>query len=276
MNDLIELSLKKLQSKKILNPELDLRLLINYTKNIKKEIFLSCFEEKQINKKKFNQYLERRLNCEPISKIINKKNFWKYEFYVNENVLDPRPETEFIIEESLKFIKNKKKHINILDIGTGSGCLSIALAKEFVNSKILAIDVSKKAILIAKKNIKKYKCNKQIKTKVLSFNKISSNFDLIVSNPPYLSKIEYSKIGKNIKNFEPKIALFGGDDGLTFYRAFAKKLPMIMKKNSLLILEIGDKQSSKCQQIFKNSGLKLNKITKDLQKKDRILVFSKL
>ena len=276
MSNLVKLSLKKLKSQNILNPELDLRILLNNSKKKNNELFLSTLNEEEINKIKFEKYLSRRLGHEPISKILNKKNFWKYEFYVNYNVLDPRPETEFIIEESLYYIKNRKKHLNILDIGTGSGCLSVSLAKEFLNSKILAIDISQKAILVAKKNILKHDCNNQIEAKVLSFSKIYGSFDLIVSNPPYLSTKEYLSTHHDIKKFEPKIALFGGFDGLTFYKAYAKKLPNIMKKNAFLILEIGEKQASNCIKIFNNSGLKLIKKSQDLQKKDRILVFSKI
>tara|TARA_Y100001970_G_C14044238_1_gene755439 strand:- start:3 stop:833 length:831 start_codon:yes stop_codon:yes gene_type:complete len=276
MSELIKSSLQKLKLKKISNPELDLRVLINNSKTNNKEIFLSNFSEKDIDIKKFYLYLERRLKHEPISKIINKKNFWKYDFYVNKDVLDPRPETELILEESLNLIKNKKKRIDILDIGTGSGCLAISLAKEFINSKILAVDISKKAVAIANKNIYIHKSASQIITKVISFDRINNYFDLIVSNPPYLSSSEYYKTNIEVKNFDPKVALLGGSNGLLFYKKFAKKLPHIMKKNSYLILEIGEKQASKCIQLFINSGLKFVKKTKDLQKKDRILLFSRV
>ncbi len=276
MNNLVEFSLKKLKSNNILNPELDLRILLNSSKIKNNEIFLSTFNEKDINLEKFNKYLQRRLNNEPIAKIINKKYFWKNEFFVDNNVLDPRPETELIIEECINLIHNNDENITILDIGTGSGCLSVSLAKEFVNSKILAIDVSKKAIAVAKKNISKHNFSNQIKTEVLDYNKIKNNFDLIVSNPPYLSEIEYLIFKKNIKNFEPKIALYGGKDGLSFYRAFAKKLPNIMKVNSFLVLEIGENQYFKCIELFNDSRLKLIKKSTDLQKKDRILVFRKV
>ena len=191
-------------------------------------------------------------------------------------MLDPRPETELILEESIKLIKNKKKCIDILDIGTGSGCIAISLGKEFINSKILAVDISKKAVAIANKNILIHKSSHQIKTKVISFDKINNNFDLIVSNPPYLSLSEYYQTNIDVKKFDPKVALIGGINGLLFYKKFAKKLPDIMKKNSFLILEIGENQASKCIKLFIDSGLKFLKKTKDLQKKDRILVFSKV
>ena len=152
MNDFIISSLEKLKKKKIPNAEIDLRILLNYSKYSKNEIILSNLDLDQININLFNKVLNRRLSNEPISKIINKKNFWKDEFYVNEFVLDPRPETEGIIEESTKLIKNKQCSIKILDIGTGSGALAISLAREFINAKIMAIDISEEAIKVANAN----------------------------------------------------------------------------------------------------------------------------
>lgn len=276
MNNFIISNLEKLQLKKIPNPEIDLRILLNFSKHIKNEIILSNFNINQINIEKFNLSLNRRLTNEPISKIINNKNFWKDDIYVNQFVLDPRPETEIIIEECINFIKNKKVQLKILDVGTGSGAIAISLAREFMNSQITAIDISSKAIEVAKKNIIKKKLHNQIDLKKLNFENITNKFDLIVSNPPYLSKKECENVSLEIKNFEPKIALDGGDDGLNFYREFSKKIPKIMNKNAYFIIEIGEKQFDDCREIFSNSCLKFEKKTQDLQKKDRIMVFSKI
>ena len=260
----------------IANPNLDLRIILNHCSKVKKDIFFSNFTASDIDIIKFNHLFKRRLNHEPISKITNKKSFWKYDFYVNQNVIDPRPETELIIEESLKLIKNTNKEINILDIGTGSGCLAISLAKEFKKSKVIAIDISPDAIKVARKNIRLYNCKKQISSRVSTLKFLNMKFDLIVSNPPYLSIKEYNKLSVEILKYEPKIAFLAGTDGLLYYKNFARKLPKIMKNNSYLVMEIGENQAKKCTDIFKNSSLKLIKKAKDLQKKDRILVFSKL
>ena len=276
MNDLIISSLNKLKEKKISNPEIDLRALLNYAKNSKHEIILSNFNLDQININLFHKLLKRRLEYEPISKIINKKNFWKDCFYVNEFVLDPRPETESIIEESLKLFKNKKENLKILDIGTGSGAIAISLAREFVNAEILAIDISNEAIQVAKKNIIKKKLNNQIRLKKTTIDVINDKFDLIVSNPPYLTKKELQNTSHEIRNYEPSIALNGGEDGLDFYREFASKVHNIMKNKSYLVLEIGEKQFIECKDIFSLSKLIFHKKTQDLQKKDRIMVYSKL
>jgi len=230
----------------------------------------------QINIDLFNKVLDRRLSKEPISKIINKKNFWKDEFYVNEFVLDPRPETEGIVEESIKLIKNKNSNIKILDIGTGSGALAISLAREFINANIMAIDISKEAIKVANLNINNKKLNNQIQLRKTTLDNINEKFDLIVSNPPYLTKKELKNTSYEIKNYEPLIALDGGEDGLNFYRDFSKKINKIMNVNSYLLVEIGEGQLKGCIDIFSLSGLNFHKKAQDLQKKDRILVYSKL
>ena len=276
MNDFILNNLKKLKKNKIPNPEIDLRILLNYSRLFKNEVILSNFKINQINIKKFNLMLNRRLANEPISKIINKKSFWKDDFYVNEFVLDPRPETEIIIEESHKFFYNKKSNIKILDIGTGSGAIAISLAREFENADILAIDISEDAIKVADKNITDKKLHDRIKLKKTTIHYINENFDLIVSNPPYLTKNELENVSQEIRNFEPFVSLDGGEDGLSFFREFAKKIPQIMNSNAYFIIEIGAKQYDDCREIFSVSSLKFEKKTQDLQKKDRIMVFSKI
>ena len=276
MNDFIISSLEKLKKKKIPNAEIDLRILLNYSKYSKNEIILSNLDLDQININLFNKVLNRRLSNEPISKIINKKNFWKDEFFVNHFVLDPRPETEGIVEESIKLIKNKHSSIRILDIGTGSGALAISLAREFTNANIMATDISEEAIKVANKNINNKKLNNQIQLRKITLDNINEKFDLIVSNPPYLTKKELENISYEIKNYEPLIALDGGDDGLNFYRDFSKKINKIMNVNSYLLVEIGEEQLKDSIDIFSLSGLNFHKKAQDLQKKDRILIYSKL
>ena len=276
MSDFISVNLKKLKDNKIPNPEIDLRILLNYSRCCENEIFLSNFKTDQIDIKKFNLLLNRRILREPISKITNKKSFWKDEFFVNKFVLDPRPETEGIIEESIKIFKDNKTHIKILDIGTGSGAIAISLAREFENAEIVAIDISEDAIKVANNNIKTKKLDKRIKLKKTSLENIEDNFDLVVSNPPYLTLNEINNISDEIRNFEPLIALFGGEDGLDFYQEFSKQLNNKLKKGGYLILEIGASQFSDCREIFRYSGLKFIKKEQDLQKKDRIMIFSKL
>ena len=276
MSDFISANLKKLKDNKIPNPEIDLRILLNYSRCCENEIIFSNFKTDQIDIKKFNSLLNRRILREPISKIINRKSFWKDEFYVNKFVLDPRPETEGIIEESIKIFNDKKAHFKILDIGTGSGAIAISLAREFENAEIVAIDISEDAIKVANNNIITKNLDERIQLKKTSFENIKDNFDLIVSNPPYLTQNEIKNISDEIRNFEPLLALFGGEDGLDFYQAFSKQINKNLKKDGYLILEIGGSQFSDCREIFRDSGLKFIKKEQDLQKKDRIMIFSKL
>ena len=274
MNNLISSSILALKEKKIPNPELDIRILLKHSSHNDKDIILSNMNIDDIDINFFKSLLLKRLNNEPISKIVNKKYFWKDEFFVNFDVLDPRPETELIIEEALNNV-NRNKKLDILDIGTGSGCLAISLAKEFPNAKIIAIDISRKALNVAKKNIDKAELNHQIKLECLSLGSISKKFDIIVSNPPYLSETQYANLGEGIKKYEPKIALLGGKDGLSFYRLIANEIEKIMKSNSYFICEIGFDQLASCELIFKRTNLILKKISKDIQKIDRTLTFFK-
>ncbi len=276
MNEIINNTLLKFKKKKFNNPYLDLKILLREASFKKKDIILSNLNIKDIDIKYFNLLIEKRLKRIPISKIIKKKNFWKSEFFVNYDVLDPRPESELIIDEVLNNIKDKSKKLKILDIGTGSGCLAISIAKELKNSKITAIDISGKAIMVAKKNIEINNVNNQIRLLKSDIDKIKDKYDFIITNPPYIKEYDYEKLQLEIKKYEPKIALVGGEDGLKFYKLFAKKIGKIMKKNSLFICEIGYGQAEQCKRIFNNSNLSLIKITKDLQKIDRTLTFLKI
>ena len=276
MNNFIKESLAKLKQKNINNPELDLRILLKHASKKNNEIFLSNLNLDNIDITLFKKSLQKRINRQSIAKIINNKSFWKNDFYVNNFVLDPRPETELIIEEVLNIYKNKNLKLKILDIGTGSGCIAISLAKEFKNASITAIDISKEALEVAEKNLKIHNCYNQIKLKLIDFKNINSKFDLIVSNPPYLTNDQFNNTDPEIKNFEPKLALVGGDDGLKFYREYSNILHNLMNKKAYFVCEIGINQRQDCEEIFQNSGLFLNNIVDDLQGIERILSFSKI
>ena len=276
MNNLIKESLTKLKQKNISNPELDLRILLKYASKKNNEIILSNLNLDNIDITKFKTSLQKRINRQSIAKIINNKSFWKYDFYVNNFVLDPRPETELIIEQVLNIYKNKNLKLKILDIGTGSGCIAISLAKEFKNASITAIDISQEALEVAAKNLKIHNCDNQIQLKLIDFKNISSKFDLIVSNPPYLTKDQFNNTDPEVKNFEPELALVGGDDGLKFYREYSNILNNLMNKKAYFVCEIGIDQRKHCEEIFHNSGLHLSNIVNDLQGIERILSFSKI
>ena len=275
MNNFIKNHLNILEENNFSYPEIELRTLLNKTSKSKKEIIFSDFEIKQIRLDLFNRAFERRLKKEPLAKIFNEKEFWNYNFFVNNNVLDPRPETEFIIEAFEKYFINKKQKLTIIDLGTGSGCIAISLAKEYVNSMIIANDISKSALKVAKRNAKKFNIANQIKFICCDWMDIDNVYDVIVSNPPYLTVSEYKNISKEIRYYEPKISLIGGKDGLSCYRKLAEKFPKITHPNSLCFVEIGYNQKSESIKIFEEFGMNCVDIIVDYQNYERILVLKK-
>tara|TARA_B100000965_G_scaffold406540_1_gene446016 strand:+ start:3980 stop:4813 length:834 start_codon:yes stop_codon:yes gene_type:complete len=276
MNNFLLNYFKILSKKNFDNPFIEIKALINNSRSVKNEIILSNFDESNINVEVFKKSFERRLKLEPISKIFNKKDFWDFTFFVNHSVLDPRPETELIIDTAKKYLINKNQKYKIADLGTGSGCLAICLAKEFCNSNIVATDISKKALIVAKKNSSNLKTFKQIEFINCDWINNNENFDLVVSNPPYLSKKEYENLSNEIKFYEPKLSLYGGTDGLDCYKKLAHHFKKIGHKNTIYIVEIGYNQKSQCIDIFRNSSLKCLEIIKDYQSHNRILVLKNL
>ena len=275
MNNFIESHLITLKKNKFLNPEIELRTLLNFSSVKNKNIFFCNFEINQINLNKFKSFFERRIYCEPLSKIVNNKEFWSYNFFVNNKVLDPRPETEFLIETVKKYFLNYDSCLKICDLGTGSGCLAIVLAKIYKNSKITATDISSEAIKVAKINSKKHNVTNQIK--LINCNWVSQieEFDLIISNPPYLSHNEYINCHDGIKFFEPKKALKAGSDGLSAYKEIALIASKMMNISSFLFLEIGKNKKDRVLSIFKNYDIRNVEIIRDYQSIDRVLVLRK-
>ena len=232
MNNFIKNHLEVLYEKNFTDPIIELRALLNKTSVLKKEIILTNFNINQINLNLFQSAFERRIKMEPLAKIFKEKEFWKYNFAVNENVLDPRPESELLIEAVAKYFQNKTQKLKIIDIGTGSGCLAVSLAIEYKNSMITATDISKSALDVAKNNSKKFNVCEQIKFKCCNWFETKENFDVVVTNPPYLTNNEYNNLSKEIKIYEPRIALRGGKDGLSCFREIAcKKHRLLHGKN---------------------------------------------
>ena len=275
MSSFLKDQLNILKEKNFLYPEMELRVLLNKSSISNKEIIFSNFQINQIDIDVFQKAFHRRINKEPVSKIFNEKNFWKYNFFVNQHVLDPRPETELIIEKVIKYFPKKNQKLKILDIGSGSGCLAISLAKEYCNAKIVATDISIKALEVAHINAEKYNCINQIEFINCNLAGELKFYDIIITNPPYLSELEYKKTDKEIQLFEPKIALVGGLDGLKFYRELSNILPQIMSFNSLVFVEIGCTQADKITQIFKRNEINYLEIVKDIQQLNRLLVLKK-
>ena len=276
MNNFIKDHLNLIKKYNIPSPELELRTLLNNCLLNNEVVFLNNFNINKINIQKFKSAFQRRLNYEPLSKIFNKKEFWSLNFYVNQCVLDPRPESEFLIQVIKKYFNNLKSNIKICDLGTGSGCLAITLAKIYNKSKITATDISKEALEIANKNAEKHYVTKQIKFINCDWFSNNERFDFVLSNPPYLSYNEYERCEINVKNFEPKIALVGGLDGLESYRQISNIVHSILNNNSFLFIEIGKSQTANVKNIFVKKNLKLIEIVKDYQQINRVLVLKKI
>ena len=257
---------------------IDAELLLSFSIKQSREKILLNLEKKldYHDVRKYFELIERRKKKEPISLIIGKKTFWKYDFYVNKDVLTPRKETEFLIEEILKLYKNYNK-IRVLDIGTGSGCIIISLMKEKIRWSGIAVDISELAIKVAKYNAKIQQVENRIKFIKSDIDKFSSNkYDLIVSNPPYINKIRYNNLDLGVKDYEPKKALYGGIDGLRVIEKVINKSSSLLKNNGFLIMEIGLMQYNKTFKILKEKGFYVKKIVKDYQRINRCVVSQKI
>ena len=226
-------------------PELDARIILKEVLSLDdKDLILK--ESLDIPEEMIEKIItieSRRLNGEPISKIFKKRDFYNSTFVISNDVLDPRPETELIVEIANNYI-NKNEVKNILDLGTGSGCILLSILKENRMINGLGIDLSKEAISIAKHNSKKL--NLETQSNFLVSNWMSSvnyKYDLVVSNPPYIASEDIKKLSKSVKIYDPILSLDGGDDGLNSYRLIASDLKRIISMNALIIIEIGYNQS---------------------------------
>ncbi len=268
---------KNLKSIFIKNPRLDSEILLSRSLKISRENILVNLNRK-ISKKNFNYFkklIERRKKNEPIAYIVGYKEFWKIKFKVNNDVLIPRPDTEFMVEESLRLIP-KNCSLNILDIGTGSGCIILSILKERKKCYGVALDISKKALNVAKFNAKMQQIKNRIKFVNSDIDKFNSGkYDVILSNPPYIKNSDIKYLDKDICFFEPKVALKGGFDGYSTIRTVIDKSKILMKKKGKLFLEIGNNQAKYVLQLLKTKGFYINKIVKNLSKNNRCIVSTK-
>lgn len=225
--------------------------------------------------KKINECVQRRCMHEPLDKIIGKKDFYKSTFKVSTEVLTPRPDTEVLVETALELIKPTEK-INILDLGTGSGCILLSILKERTQCKGVGVDISSKAINIAKENAQKMKLEKSVELVNADWNYLNLNnltFEMIVSNPPYIPREEIQTLDTEVKKYDPIIALDGGDDGLKCYRDIAEIIPLFLKKGGYVLLEVGYNQAKQVEAIYSAQGLSKVKTIQDLAGINRCVVF---
>ena len=278
IKDLVNSGVKILKENNIKNPILDAEIILSSI--IKKERdYIILNETDQINQfliKKFFNSVNRRKIGEPISYIVESKYFWNNCFYVNKDVLIPRPDTEHIVEEVLKLVRvNSRK--SVLDIGTGSGCILLSILKERKLLTGYGIDISKKSINVCKINAKRLEINNRAKFYVSDIDKFFlGKYDIVVSNPPYIdtSKIKY--LEKDVSKFEPRLALDGGVDGFSEITKVVGKTKDLIKKNGLFIIEIGFKQKEQVIEILNKKGFYIKKIIKDYAGIDRCIISYKI
>ena len=271
--ELLKSGSKALKLNKIETHQLDSEVVLsNLLKKPRENLIINL--NQKVSKtvvQNFKKLISRRANREPLAYILKKKEFWSKDFFVDRSTLIPRPETELLCEKIIKIFNNKSLYI--LDIGTGSGCIILSILGELKGAKGIGIDISKKAILIAKKNRSKLDLKKKVKFFNKSIEDVNGcKFDLIVSNPPYIRTSDIKNLSDDVKRFEPKIALDGGKDGLDVIKKVIYKSSTILKKLGWLALEIGNGQHHKVSQILKKQNFKEKLLVKDYKNNVRCIL----
>ena len=268
---------KKLKKNNIKTFQIDSEILLANTINKdRKYIILNLNDRiKNFYLKKYNDLIDRRSKGEPVAYLIKKKEFWNETFYINEKVLIPRPDTEIVVESVLSmFPKNSK--LQMLDIGTGSGCIVLSILKERPNFYGTGIDISKNSIDVCKYNTQLFNLSNRVKfynSDVDNF--ILGKYDLITSNPAYINLLSLKYLEKDVVNFEPKLALNGGLDGFSQIRKVVNKAASLIKKNGKFVLEIGFNQKDKVKKILKEKKFYINKILRDYGNNYRCIISTK-
>ena len=271
--ELIKIGSSKLKQSNISSYLLDSEVLLSKVlKKKREEVLINLDQEINIERVlEFNNLISRRVLKEPIAYILKEKEFWSKLFEVKTDTLIPRPETELMVENLVKIYK--KKSINILDIGTGSGCIIVSLLSELRNSYGTGIDISPKTLLIAKSNAVKHKVENRLKLSKKSLNYLfTRKFDLIVSNPPYIKRVNLKNLNDDIKYYEPIIALDGGNDGLDVLKKVIYKAKEILKINGRLAIEIGNEQYKKVSKILEKNNFRLEHNIKDCNENIRCII----
>jgi release factor glutamine methyltransferase len=220
----------------------------------------------------YERSLARRAGREPVSHIVGVREFWGLDFEVTRDVLTPRPETELIVEEALAAFPDRPPGISIVDVGTGSGCLAVALALEFPSAEIIATDISETAIAVAQRNARRHGVNNRIAFVHTDLLPSMQPVDLIVSNPPYIRREDAATLAPEVRDFEPHVALFADEGGLQFYRRLTVEAQDMLTDDGRFILELGYDQRDRVVKLARAHGLRVVKTRDDLQGIPRVLV----
>ena len=267
----------RLNSVEIEEASLDAMILLEEAFDIRKAWYFAHKEEtvKESAIKRYKAYIERRAQRVPLQHILGVQEFMGYPFLVNEEVLIPRSDTECLVEviEGKKHLLNDVENNGILDVCTGSGCILLTLLSRSFCKTGVGLDISEKAIKVAKENAKNLKVDTRA-TFICSdlFDKVEEQFSIVVSNPPYISSLEIEKLEPEVKDFEPRIALDGMVDGLHFYKRIVAECPKVLKEGGWLFFEIGMEQAEDVSEIMRNGDFSNIEVHKDLSGKDRVVL----
>ncbi|MDC3016766.1 peptide chain release factor N(5)-glutamine methyltransferase [Candidatus Pelagibacter sp.] len=269
---------QKLKKNNIRSALLDSEILLSDAIHKSRE-YIILNSNQNIDPKEYNYFeklVNQRLKGKPTAYLIGKKDFWKYDFEINDKVLIPRPDSEIIIDQVLKIYKNKK-NINFLDIGFGSGCIILSILKERKDFRATGIDISSHALEVCKINANRLGVNKRVKLYKSNIDKFClGKYDLIISNPPYIKHLNLRYLEKDEVKFEPKLALDGGLDGMSEIRKIINKSSELIKKNGKLALEIAFDQKKEVKELLKKNGFYINSVIKDLANNDRCIISTKI
>lgn len=256
---------------------LDAELLLAYVLQITREKIIG-YPEREISDselQKYNALVERRIAREPMSHILGIREFWGREFKVNKHTLDPRPDSETLVQAALELVPDKDKVLNIIDFGTGTGCLLLTLLAELPAAKGVGVDISEDALAVAKDNSRNLGLAKRSHFIVSSWgNEVQSKFDLIISNPPYIKSSDICGLEPEVAEYEPKGALDGGASGLECYKDLAPHIASLISDNGFVVLEFGMGQQTDVRNIMENVGLTFVAFKQDLAGIIRCAVFS--
>lgn len=272
IKELIIIGAKRLKENKIEDGNIIANVLAQKVFNMDKiQIVISDKELEDVQIIEYNENIQKIINGTPLQYITNYQEFMGYQFYVDENVLIPQPDTETLVQEVVEISKNKE-NVKILDICTGSGCIGISLQKELKNAQITLSDISRQALEVAEKNAKINGVENNIKfIQSNMFENITEKYDIIVSNPPYIETNVIKTLDKAVQN-EPHLALDGGKDGLKFYRILIEEGIKHLNENGYLCMEIGYDQKEKVMELIKEKEAYCKK---DLSGNDRVIVIKK-
>ena len=280
ISEALILAKNSLKQKGVNSYQIDALLLLCHCLSFSKEqiIFNPNFLLNPEQQLQFLLLLTRRENREPISHIIGRREFFGKNFFVNQNVLDPRPDSESLIELVLNILPTKELPLKVLELGVGSGCLLATILRMFPNALGVGVDVSDLALEIAQKNIDSLSLSSRanlIKSSWFTNLDEHKDFDLIISNPPYIKTADMSYLQEEVKNFEPHLALDGGEEGLNCYLEIARTVRNFLSKSGFLVVEVGQNQENDVIKIFTNTGLEFIQDKKDLSGTVRCLLFAK-